>query len=309
MKNSIKITLFLVILLSSLCLIPTFSCATSTSVDSEAQLIEAIQNIENGEVITLSNNIALTTPLEISNTKSFTINGDGHTISRETSSWHTSSANGSLLSIGANTTVTLSNMTLENSQKYGVQAYNGGYVILDEVKIQNCGYGGVLANAGTVEVRSLYLGHNGREDSNNGIEIAKSETISGSENNPKVVMNGTLDTDQTVNVVYVDINDPIATFTVENTDNTVNKIFLNGNQLVVTDQNNNILYTSNSIEGIDIAGEGYTPPEPVVEEEPTVQETLEKDPTPKTGVDTSFGLALIAIAISIFVISILRKDN
>ena len=303
MRNSIKITLFLIFLLSSLILIPNLSNATSASVDSEAQLLEALQNIENGETITLTNNISLTRPVEISNTKSFTINGDGHTITREVSSWQPVGANGTLISVGANTTVTLSNMTLENSQKYGVQAYNGGYVILDEVKIQNCGYGGVLANAGTVEVRALYLGHNGREDSNNGIEIAKSETISESENNPKIVMNGTLNTDQTVNVVYVDIDDPIATFTVENTDNTVNKVFLNGNQLVVTDQNNNILYTSNSIEGVDVAGEGYTPPAPVVEEEP------EKDPTPKTGVDNSFGLAIIAIVLSIFAIVVLRKDN
>lgn len=264
MRNSIKITLFLIFLLSSLILIPNLSNATSASVDSEAQLLEALKNIENGETITLTNNISLTRPVEITNTKSFTINGDGHTISREVSSWQPVGANGTLISVGANTTVTLSNMTLENSQKYGVQAYNGGYVILDEVKIQNCGYGGVLANAGTVEVRALYLGHNGREDSNNGIEIAKSETISESENNPKIVMNGTLNTDQTVNVVYVDIDDPIATFTVENTDNTVNKVFLNGNQLVVTDQNNIILYTSNSIEGVDVAGEGYTPPAPVV---------------------------------------------
>lgn len=257
MKILRKFILLLVLSLVALFFTPYLTHAASTSVDSESALLEAIQSIEDGEVITLSNNIQLSRPIELNNNKNFTIDGDGHTVSRNTDSWQAVGPNATFFSVGSNTTVTFKNMTLENSQKYGVQAYNGGYVILDDVKIQNCGFGGVLVNAGTVEVKKLYLGHNGRADSNNGIEIAKSETISESENNPVLKMNGTLDSDQNTNVIYVDINDPIANFSVINTDETVNKVFLNGNQLVVTDINNNVIFESNPITGVDISSENF----------------------------------------------------
>ena len=73
MKIFKKIILFLVVSLMALILKPCFSHATSTSVDSESALLEALSSVEDGDVITISQNIALTRPVEINNNKNFTI--------------------------------------------------------------------------------------------------------------------------------------------------------------------------------------------------------------------------------------------
>ena len=257
MENVKKILfLLLAVLLMTMIVNPSLVNAATTSVTDETTLVEAIKNANNGDVISLTENIVLTKPIEITN-KNIAINGNGHTISAVDTNWTPAGENSTLITAGAGATLNLINLTLTNSLKYGIQAYNGGYVILDNVTITNCKYGGVLINAGTVEVKGLNLGHNGREDSNNGIEIAKSATLSGSENNPTLKMNGTLSSTEKTNVIYVDINDPIGEFQIVNEDNSENKVYLNDNKLVVTDPENNILYESNEVEGVDIEGEDF----------------------------------------------------
>ena len=257
MENVKKILfLLLAVLLMTMIVNPSLVNAATTSVTDETTLVEAIKNANNGDVISLTENIVLTKPIEITN-KNIAINGNGHTISAVDTNWTPAGENSTLITAGAGATLNLINLTLTNSLKYGIQAYNGGYVILDNVTITNCKYGGVLINAGTVEVKGLNLGHNGREDSNNGIEIAKSATLSGSENNPTLKMNGTLSSTETDQVIYVDINDPIGEFQIVNEDNSENKVYLNDNKLVVTDPENNILYESNEVEGVDIEGEDF----------------------------------------------------
>lgn len=257
MKNIKTIVFILVVSLLSIIFNPIFSDATTYSVTDESTLTEAVSSAKDGDVITLSNSISLTKPLEIKE-KIITINGNNHTISKSDDTFTPNGANATLITAGQKSTVTLTNLTLEKSQKYGAQSYDGGYLILDNVTIQDCEYGGVLLNAGTGEIRNLNLKHNGREDSNNGIEIGKSAAISDSPNDPLLKMNGTLTSTETENVIFVAINDKLADFDVVNDENTTNKVFLNGNQIVVTDANNNILYTSNEIDEDKINVEGTT---------------------------------------------------
>ena len=255
MKNLKNFILFFVLLAVALILIPNLSNAESASVGSEEDLLEAIENADNGDVITLTNSISLSAPIGLNNIN-ITINGAGNTITKD-DDWQPVGPNGTLITAGEGATLNLVNINLTNSQKYGVQAYNGGYVILDNVNISNCGFGGVLINAGTVEVKKVYLGHNGREDSNNGIEIAKSATLSDDPSEPILKMNGTISSDQTKNVIYVDVNDPVANFQVVNEPDSPNKIFLNDNKLVVTNQNNEIIFESDEIEDLELTIENY----------------------------------------------------
>ena len=258
MKNLQKTILFLIIALAILLFIPNHVSAKTTSVYDDATIREAIEKAENGDVISLTANIQLIRPIEITE-KNITINGNGFTISRNIENWSPNGENGTLLTAGKGARLNLQNLTLTKSQKYGVQSYNGGYVILDNVTITDNGFGGVLANAGTVEVKNLHLGHNGMEDSNNGIEIAKGQSLTDSETHPVLKMNGTLTSTEETNVVYVDITNPVGGFEVINTENTTNKIFLNDNKIVVTDANNNVIFASNDIGEIEAEGSDYVP--------------------------------------------------
>lgn len=257
MKNLKKITLFFTAALLGMILSCHFSYAATASVYNEATLRDAINNATEATVINLQNDIALTSPIEMTD-KTITINGNGHTITKNATTWNDNGPNGSLLTVGAGAKLTLNNLSLTNSHKYGVQAYNGGYVVLNQVKVMNNGFGGVLANGGIVEVIDLYLGHNGTEDSNNGIEISQGQAVS-AENKSTVKMNGTLSSNQQTNVVYVDMPEDSHGFDIVNEENSENKIFVSGNKLVVTDPQNNVLYESNEIENMsnNIDAESY----------------------------------------------------
>ena len=87
--------------------------------------------------------------------------------------------------------------------------------------------------------------------------MAKSSALSESENRPTLKMNGTISSNQTENVIYVDIDDPSTSIEIINSDDSENKIFLNDNKLVVADKENKILFESSEIEGIDIDSENY----------------------------------------------------
>ncbi len=257
MKTFKKISLLIIALLTIL-LIPNFVSAKTTTVGTDEELRNAIEGAEEGEIIKLTTDIALIKPIEISE-KNLTIDGNGFSITRNAENWTANGSNATLITSGIKAKVTLSNVTLKNSPKYGAQAYNGGYLILDGVTANDNAYGGILVNAGTVEIRRLSLGHNGLEDSNNGIEIAKGKEISDAEgsNQPKLIMNGSLTSTETNNVIYLATNDNLTEFAVENTDNTTNKVLLNGNKVVVTDKNNNVIFESNDNNKIQLQGSNY----------------------------------------------------
>lgn len=299
MKVFKKLILLLIVLSMTLIFTPHFSFAENAEVNSQDTLVEAIQNAENGDTISLTEDIVLISPVTMTD-KTITINGNGHSISSVSTNWTSEGPNGSLITAGSGARLTLTNITLKDAQKYGVQSYNGAHVILDGVTVVNNKFGGVLVNAGTVEVINLNLGYNG-ESKNNGIEIGKGEATG--DKIPELVMNGTIYSSESENVIYIaENNDDLTQFNVSNGENAVNKIFIQGNKVVVADANNNIIYTSNAADDLTLAGQTF-----VETPEPTPAPSA-KDETPKTGTDNSLTIAISILVVSIISIAILKKE-
>ncbi len=252
MKKICKILLLLYIMLFSLILIPSFSKATTYTVNTSEELLNKIQEAQTGDTISLGTNIALTAPIGISD-KNLIINGNGFTISRDTENWSNDGQNGTLITAGNGSTLTLNNLNLRGAAKYGVQAYNGGNVILNKVTIGNCEYGGILVNGGTIEIIDLTLYKN-REGENVGIEIGKGTEVT---NTPKVIMNGTISSTETKNVLYLAENDQLDEFEVDNKEGTVDKILLDDNKVVITNEYNEVLFESNENDDVSINGTEY----------------------------------------------------
>ncbi len=324
MKNRTKFILFFIVLLFSLILNVNSCSAVTTTVNNEESLVNAINNASNGDVISLGADIILTRPLQITG-KTLTINGNGHTVLRVAENWTPDGANGSLITAGLpGTKVILSNIKLTNAQKYGAQVYDGAYLVLDGVTVSSNGYGGVLVNAGTLEVKDVKLYRNGSTN-NNGIEIAKGNGIYSESSKPILIMNGTLTSTEDANVIYLAVNDQLSSFEVRNTDTTTNKIFVNGKSIVLTDANGNILYSSNENPNIPLTGDVYvapsatptTPTEPQTPAPaptpapttPATQTTGNANKTPKTGAETGLGLAISILVISTIGMVALNKKE
>lgn len=257
MKNTLKIGIFLAVLVIAFIMIPNMSNAAETHVTAADNLFEVVNNASDGDTIYLDESVTLTKAIEVSG-KTITINGQGNTITAAENMEHGISSSNNVSMITALTTgnINLIDVTLTGSTKYGVQAYDRGYVSLDGVTIADCAYGGVLVNAGTVEVIDLNLNYNGTKD-NNGIEISKGKDLAGGEEAvPQLIMNGTLTSTELENIVRLadDDYDTTTTFTIKNTENTTNKVVIDGNQLVMLDQINNVIYASTPNDKIGIAG-------------------------------------------------------
>lgn len=238
MTNTKKIILFSILVLAVLLILPNISNAsTEIPVTDEADLVEAIKT--DGAVITLQNDITLdTTALEVYT--NVTINGNGHSIIGKSTMVGVSSPNNkSIVTAMPGAEITLSNVIIENAIKYGVQAYTGGTVTLNGVTINNCGFGGVLINGGTVIVNELSLGLNGT-GANNGIEMDKGTGVSES---PTLIMDGRLSTTQKENVVRI-----LSDSNITNSNDTVNKIFVSDNSVILADANNNVI-AEGAVEG------------------------------------------------------------
>lgn len=236
MKNTIKIVLFLTLTMLVLLCMPIVSNAASTeTATDEESLITAIENVDDGGTVEIQNNITVTKPIVIQ--KTLTIDGNGYTVAGSTE-WTSTSGNQTMFTAQlAAGKLTLKDINLNNGPKYGVQAYDGATVILNNVSIVGFRYGGVLVNGGNVEVIDLHLGFNGA-DTNNGIEIDKGASAT---NNPTLTMNGTLTSDVNENVVRPATNGHLTEFTVTNTENTINKVVIAGDKVVLTDKNNNVI--------------------------------------------------------------------
>ena len=272
-------------------------------VASKQELKDAISNANPGDTITLTQSITLDNKDDILFTdKEITIEGasEGITIT----GWRDDNVekpagNQSIITALSGGKNQLKNLTLVNSQKYGVQAYDGGYISLENVRINNCRYGAVLLNGGTIEIISLSLGTNG-EGSNNGIEVSKSVNLADSNNQPSIVMNGTLSSDIEENVIRFadDANDRTTGFIVENKETTTDKILVKGNTVVVTDATNEVKYQSNELQqGAKFEGEEYTPnidvTDPVEPTEPTEGVNNETNPETSDGILLFLGLTIV----------------
>lgn len=133
--------------------------------------------------------------------------------------------------------LTLKDIDLNNGPKYGIQAYEAGKVILNNVGITGFKYGGILVNGGYVEIIDLHLGYNGTV-ANNGIEIDQGASV---KNTPTLVMNGTLTSDSTENVIRPAENAYLTEFIISNTESTLNKVVIAGDKVVLTDENDKVI--------------------------------------------------------------------
>lgn len=290
--------------------------AKEVKVSDGTALQNAIANAENGDVITLEQSITLNGKVELTSGIEVTIDGANHTITGNRAATGAVTDNITLITASLNgSKINLKNVTLKDSPKYGVQAYNGGYVSLQNVTIENCKYGAVLVNGGTVEVISLNLGYNG-ENSNNGIELSKSKNIASSPNEPTIVMNGTLTSTETENVIRFaeDENDATTEVIVENTESTTDKVLLNDNKVVITDNAGEIKYESNEALDITVDGDEYVEPtEPTTpttpEETPSTDNTTEEVTNPETSDSVLFIVAgmIISIAAGTFALKQLKN--
>lgn len=242
MRNTLKIALFFVIVLAVLLFVPSICNAANLEASDEATLLSQISSASENDVIVLTSDIELSSNVAVTINKNITIDGQGQYKLYATDDWYNQKESGdqSLITVHNGSTVTLKDITLTHSQKYGVQAFNGGAVILDNVTVSDCKFGGVLVNGGTVTVKSVNLGSNlGSEY--NGIELGKGGTVT---NNPTLIMDGEIASAES-EVINIATNDNLTAFTVQNTENTSNKIAVVGNQVVITDSENNVVYTSN----------------------------------------------------------------
>ena len=239
MKSTTKLMILFISIFAILFAIPMVSNAAETeTATDESTLRTAIENVNDGGTVEIQNNITVTGPIVIQ--KELTIDGNGYTIAGSTE-WTSTSGNQTMFTAQfAAGKLTLKDIDLNNGPKYGVQAYDGATVILDNVSITGFRYGGVLVNGGNVEVRDLHLGTNGT-GTNNGIEIDKGAAAT---NNPTLTMNGTLTSDSTENVVRPAENGNLTDFTITNTENTTNKVVIAGDKVVLTDENNNVISES-----------------------------------------------------------------
>ncbi len=224
---------------------------TCDGITDQQGLTAALNATDNAcTTITLGGDVELSSTVAV--TKEVTINGNGHTI-KGSDSWNSQgnlSGDQSLLTASNSAAkLTLVNVKLTKSPKYGVQSFKGATVILNGVTIEDCKFGGVLANGGTVQVKDLTLGHNGETD-NNGIEISVGSSAQGS--TPKVVLDGKITSSENENVIYVAENDGnrLTTFDVESTENSEEKIYVNDGKVVVTDKDNKVLYESNKVDKV-----------------------------------------------------------
>lgn len=260
MSRTVKIALLFAIVLLALLLVPGISNAATINVpEDNANLFEAVKGANDGDVINITENVELSQVMEIY--KDITINGNGNMVTAAEGMLGGESSpsnNFSMVTVMPGAEVILTDLGLENSPKYGVQVYDGGRVTLDGVTVKSCAYGGVLVNAGTIEIKDLALEANGADNAN-GVEISKGKSIEGSTNVPNVIMNGTLTATNQTGVVRIadDANDATTEVRFENTENTVNKILIDDKTLVVTDENNDILYTSEIKNDVQTSGDEY----------------------------------------------------
>ena len=249
MKKLIKFAILLILMLGALLVIPNISNAATLTANDEESLNNVISSSNNGDTIEIENNITITKPIVIQ--KELIIDGNGFTLTGA-DSWTSTSGNQTMITAQLSEgKLTLKDIKLNNGPKYGVQAYDGATVILDNVSVTGFKYGGVLVNGGNIEVRNLHLGYNGTNE-NNGIEIDKGPSAT---NNPTITMNGSLTSESSENVVRPATNGNLIEFTITNTENTINKVVLAGNKVVLTDEYNNVISESSVPETITVNSE------------------------------------------------------
>lgn len=166
--------------------------------NSEAMLA-ALCGTQGATEIALGDSIELTQPLKV--TQPVAVNGNGHalTVMQDITGV---SGYGNAVTVEADG-VTLSNLTVNanNKAKYAVHVYNVENVTLEKVTAVNGLYNGVLVNGSTVTMKDMTFDKNGEMG---GIELGRGENVP---SNPKVTLEGTIDSDKVDKVLYADVEE------------------------------------------------------------------------------------------------------
>lgn len=135
------------------------SVTSTAGITTEDALRTAISaaTAEN-KIVTLDGDIALTSQLTINT--SITLNGNGHTIKANNSSWSTDNSSKHLVSIEAGSNeVTFNDVVFDcNNQADNIQAYKSGNVTFNNITVQNSKstYADMIVNASSVTVTGTF---------------------------------------------------------------------------------------------------------------------------------------------------------
>ena len=294
-----KLKIFLGLFVCAFMVVPFMGVNAETTVNTYDELVAALKN--GGEIV-LGQSIDVTGPL--STDKDVTLNGNGNTLNAV---YTGTSGNQTIITSTAGT-LTLQNISLTNSPKYGVQAYNGGNVVLDGVTISNHTdkFGAVNINVGTVTIKDLTM-----TDNLYGIEFAAGLNVTGTS---ALIMDGVIKGNQK-DVLYVDIDQITAdkTISVENTENSTQKISLKDNTIVLM-EGDKVLATSNELATgttVDVDGEKLQAEEPAKEpttpEEPKDENNDVKDEVENPKTSDGIMITVAALAVSAVIAVIAKK--
>ena len=294
-----KLKVFLGLFVCAFMVVPFMGVNAETTVNTYDELVAALKN--GGEIV-LGQSIDVTGPL--STNKDVTLKGNGNTLNAV---YTGTSGNQTIITSTAGT-LTLQNISLTNSPKYGVQAYNGGNVVLDGVTISNHTdkFGAVNINGGTVTIKDLTM-----TDNLYGIEFAAGLNVTGTS---ALIMDGVIKGNQK-DVLYVDIDQITAdkTISVENTENSTQKISLKDNTIVLM-EGDKVLATSNELATgttVDVDGEKLQAEEPAKEpttpEEPKDENNDVKDEVENPKTSDGIMITVAALAVSAVIAVIAKK--
>ena len=236
MKN-IKRLFCLVI---ALVLLIPFSCKAEGNV--ECNNITDLENaLTNGTYSTITLGADIETDHHISVSREVTIDGQGHTI-KGSEDWYTNGTTQSgdqaiITAMNASGKLTLKIIILTHGPKQGAQAYGGGTLTLENVTISDCKYSGLISNGGIIRIKDVKLNTKG------GIEVGisdSSKTAGGTD--PEIIMDGTIESTSQV-ILYMDPSTK-SDLVIKNEEGTKNRIYANDKTVVITDDNNKVLYES-----------------------------------------------------------------
>lgn len=287
-----KLKVFLGLFVCALMVFPFMGVKAAPLEVSDYEGLKAA--MENGGEYTLKNDIEIEEPLVSG--KDVTIFGNDFTIkpvSDASTTWP--NPNKTLITSSLEGTITLNGVVLDGAPKYGVQAHNGGHVVLNGVVIKNSGFGAVNINGGTVTIKSLVMENNAY-----GIEFSIGDNVTGV---PTLVMDGTIEATNQVTPIHVDTTQITAdkTITVENTADTLQTVDLEGTKIVIKDESGKtVLESDDLLEGTEVTVNTEKTEEPVTPEEPVEEdkkdEVKDEVENPKTSDGIILTISVLALS-------------
>lgn len=150
-----------------------------------------------GSTLKLENDIQVAGPILIE--KDLTLDGNKKTI---TATYTDKTGNQTILTTSAN--VTIKDVTLKDSPKYGIQVYGSkSNTKIENVTFDNNAYGAILVNGGTAEVNNVKFG----ESQITGIELGRGSAITTPSN---LKITGKIEAEKPEKAIYIDLGQVIS---------------------------------------------------------------------------------------------------